>query len=246
MTAYENVVLVTGGARGIGAAIAVELASLPNTAIVITYNTSKTEADKTLNRLKSAGASAVQAIQIDLKQPQAVKSLIDTVVASYGKITSLVNNAGVLQTSPAEDTTEEIIDHVFDNNVKALILVTSAAVPHLADGASIVNVGSVGTHAPLTGATVYIASKGAIEAYTRTLALELAPRKIRVNTLSPGFTATDMLPGAYTDYAIENTPFKKVGTPEDVAKAGAFLAGPASKWVTGQNLIASGGVGFSF
>ncbi|KAJ3191725.1 hypothetical protein HK101_007477 [Irineochytrium annulatum] len=243
MPSFENVVLVTGGARGIGAAIALELASLPNAAIVITYNTSKSDAEKTVDRLKSAGAAAVQAVQVDLKNPTAVKSLIETTVSSYGKITSLINSAGVFQSAPAEESTEELIDHIFSNNVKTLILVTSAAVPHLRDGASVVNVATAATHWPLTGGTVYIASKGAIEAYTRTLALELAPRRIRVNTLSPGFTATDMMPDAYKDFAVQNTPFKKVGTAEDIATVGAFLAGPKSTWVTGQNLLASGGLG---
>ncbi|KAJ1547912.1 hypothetical protein HK405_004621, partial [Cladochytrium tenue] len=118
---------------------------------------------------------------------------------------------------------------------------------HLSDGASIVNISSIATHAPPgPGVSVFAAAKGAIEAFTRALAAELGPRRIRVNTVAPGMTKTDMLPDAFEAAAVSLTPFKRVGTVEDIAPVVAFLVSEKSRWVTGQIIIASGGIGFSY
>ncbi|KAJ3104373.1 hypothetical protein HDU96_008940 [Phlyctochytrium bullatum] len=243
MVSYNEVILVTGGARGIGAAAAIQLAK-PGTAIVITYNSSKSQADATLGQLKAKGAEAA-AVQANLATTEGAKKAVKETVERFGKITALINNAGVYDVAPIETVTEDLFDKVFDNNVKSVVLVTSAAVPNLADGASIVNVSSIITRNPLPNNTVYAASKGAIETFTRACAAELAPRQIRVNTVSPGFTATDMLPGAYHDFAKGLTPFGRVGTAEEVASVIAFFASKQSAWVSGQNVNASGGIGYS-
>ncbi|KAJ3081909.1 hypothetical protein HK100_009796 [Physocladia obscura] len=243
-SAFDNVFVITGGARGIGRATALELAALPRTAIVINFKSSKTEADATVAAIEELGATGL-AIQADLSSSVAAKTLIKQVVDTYGKITGLVNNAGVYAAGGIEDVTEESYDYVFDANVKSAIFTTAAAAPHIVDGGAIVTVSSVVTHNPFPKNTVFVASKGALEAFTRALAIELAPRHIRVNAVSPGFTGTKELAPAFQEFAVSLTPFKRVGTPEEVGKAIAFFVGPESKWVTGQNLIASGGIGYT-
>ncbi|KAJ3103766.1 hypothetical protein HDU97_009862 [Phlyctochytrium planicorne] len=243
MSKFTNVVLVTGGARGIGAATAIEIAA-PNTAIAITYNSSKAQADETLAKIKAKGAQGI-AIQANLSTPQGAKKVVTETVEAFGPITALINNAGVYDAIPIDQVTEDHYIRVFDNNVKTAILVTSAAVPNLKDGASITTISSVVSHTPFGTNTVYAASKGALEAFTRALAVELAPRKIRVNAVSPGFTSTDMLPGAYHDFAKGLTPFGRVGTAEEVADVIAFYATGKSGWVTGQNVNVSGGIAYA-
>ncbi|KAJ3103767.1 hypothetical protein HDU97_009863 [Phlyctochytrium planicorne] len=240
---FTNVVLVTGGARGIGAATALEIAG-PNTAIAITYNSSKTQADATIAKLKAKGAQAI-AIQADLSSTQGAKKVVTETVQAFGKLTALINNAGVYDALPIDQVTEDHYVKLFDNNVKTAILVTSAAVPHLKDGGSVTTISSVVTHSPFGTHTVYAASKGALEAFTRALAVEVAPRQIRVNTISPGFTITDMLPGAYHDFAKGLTPFGRVGTAEEVASVVAFYATGKSGWVTGQLVNVSGGIAYA-
>ncbi|KAJ3105548.1 hypothetical protein HDU96_008490 [Phlyctochytrium bullatum] len=243
MVSYNEVILVTGGARGIGAAAAIQLAK-PGTAIVITYNSSKSQAEATLSQLKAKGAEAA-AVQANLATTDGAKKAVKETVERFGKITVLINNAGVYDVASLQDITEDHFDKVFDNNVKSLVLVTAAAVPNLVDGASIVNVGSIITKNPLPNSSVYAASKGAIESFTRASAAELAPRQIRVNTVSPGFTATDMLPESYHDFAKSQTPFGRVGTSEDVGSVIAFFASRQSAWVSGQNVNASGGLTYT-
>ncbi|KAJ3113987.1 hypothetical protein HDU96_002679 [Phlyctochytrium bullatum] len=246
MSSYKNVVLITGGARGIGAAAARALAS-PDTAIAITYNTSRGQADATLAALRTAGVGAAVAIQADLSTPAGATHAVTSALTSLGatKLTALVNNAGVWASSPIEGVTEALYAKIFDANVKAAVLVTAAAAPVLVDGGAIVNVSSIVSKAPTPGITVYAASKAALEGLTRALAVELAPRRIRVNAVSPGFTATDMFPEAHHGMAAGLTPFGRVGTPEDIGKAIAFFVGEGSGWITGQTINVSGGIGYA-
>ncbi|KAI8621014.1 hypothetical protein BC830DRAFT_1096268 [Chytriomyces sp. MP71] len=150
-----------------------------------------------------------------------------------------------------EDVTEESFDRMFRTNVRSALLVTKEASPHLTEGASIVNISSVVAKAPFGNpANVeYVATKGALDAFTRALAVELAPRKIRVNTLSPGVTETDMapagMPEALRKYLADLALFKRFGTAEEVAGSIVFLLSKDSTWVTGQNFGASGGFSFS-
>ncbi|KAJ3331348.1 hypothetical protein HDU76_003409 [Blyttiomyces sp. JEL0837] len=242
----KTVTIITGGARGIGAAIAKEIATTtPNSAIVINYRSSSTEADALVTTLQSLGASAI-AVQADVGTSTGAKKLIDTTIDTYGHITNLINNAGVSSSQSIDGITESEYDYVFNSNVKATVLVASYASKYIVDHGSIVNISSVITHTPSPGYSVYIASKGAVESFTRALAVELATRKITVNTVSPGITQTPMLPDAFVAIAGDMTPFKRVGTPEDIAGSVAFLTSEKSRWVTGQNLFVSGGISYSF
>ncbi|KAJ3327250.1 hypothetical protein HDU76_012136 [Blyttiomyces sp. JEL0837] len=242
----KNVTIITGGARGIGASVAKQIVStIPNSAIVINYRTSSTDADALVSELKSLGASAI-AVQADVSTNAGAKHLIETAIANYGHINTLVNNAAIYATAPIGDVTEDHYSDIFNANVKSTILTTSLASKHIVNNGSIVNISSGITHAPFPDNSVYAASKGALEAFSRALAIELAGRTVRVNTVSPGFTETSMLPSAYHEFAVGLTPFKRLGQPEEVANVVAFLASDKAQWVTGQNIFASGGIGYSF
>ncbi|KAJ3156299.1 hypothetical protein HK101_001496 [Irineochytrium annulatum] len=247
----SNVIIVTGGVRGIGAAIAKELAAVPDTALVITHRHSGAErASSTLSELHSLGATESIAVRVDLSNPEEIGAFVDGVVARFGPaITALVNNAGVYMPGRIEAETAERFAAVFEGNVRSNVLLTSAVLPHMRDDGrgSIVNVSSALTHRPsaTSPAALHVASKGAVEALTRALAVELAPRGIRVNAVSPGLTDTEMLPREYVEAGARETPLGRIATPEDIAKVVAFLVSEKAGWMTGQNLIASGGTAFT-
>ncbi|KAJ3327249.1 hypothetical protein HDU76_012135 [Blyttiomyces sp. JEL0837] len=243
----KHVTLITGGARGIGAAMAKEVAiTIPNSAIVINYRSSSTEADALITELKSLNGVSAIAVQADVGTETGAKQLIESTINTFGHINTLINNAGVYEDSEIAKVTESQYDNVFNSNVKSTILVTSHASNYIVDGGSVINVSSIITHNPFPNATVYAASKGAIDCFTRALAVEFAPRKITVNAIAPGFTKTPMVSEKSYDFAIGITPFKRVGDPEDIAKVVGFLAGDKSRWVTGQYISASGGISYSF
>ncbi|KAJ3087022.1 hypothetical protein HK100_008499 [Physocladia obscura] len=244
-----SVFIVTGAAKkdGIGFAAAKELAKIPGAAIVINYNSSADQAETSVATLKSLGAQAI-AVQANISTESGAKKLVDAAISAFGeaKIAGLVNNAGVPSDGPLDQVSAAQFTHVFNNNVLSIVLLTGAASPHIQEGGAIVNISSAITHAPFANYAVYTASKGAVEAYTRAAAIELAPRHIRVNTVSPGVTATNMMTPDFHDMAANITPFKRVGLPEDIGKVIAFLVKPESSWVTGQNVNAAGGLVFSF
>ncbi|KAI9338668.1 hypothetical protein DFJ73DRAFT_581770 [Zopfochytrium polystomum] len=243
-TTFERVIIITGGAKGIGAATARQI-SAPSTAIVINYNTSSASAASLVSELLALGAGAALAIQADVSTPEGAAKLIDETVARFGTITGLVNNAGVYEPAPIATTTPEQIRRTIDANVFSFLYVTASAVRHIADGGSVVNVSSAMTRVPFPHRTTYTASKGAMDAYTRALAVELGPRKIRVNAVLPGITKTDMTTVS-EEAAAKMTPFGEIGKPEDVAAAIVFLLDPKSRWITGQSIGASGGIAFSY
>ncbi|KAJ3215681.1 hypothetical protein HDU67_000149 [Dinochytrium kinnereticum] len=243
MTGNKNVYIVTGSSRGIGHAIATRLAS-PDTAIVVTYHTAEQSAKHCCDEIKSKGSECIM-VETNLASCEGVHKLVQRTIEEYDHITALVNNAGVRHAAPFENTTEEDVDKVFENDVKSTILLTAGVIPHLVEGGSVVNVSSAVTHRPFADQTVYTAGKGAIEAFTRALAVELAPKRIRVNTVSPGFTDTDMLPETQYEMGEKMSPLGRVGKPDDIAQVVEFLLSPKSAWVTGQNFIASGGFGFA-
>ncbi|KAJ3189656.1 hypothetical protein HK101_008809 [Irineochytrium annulatum] len=264
--AFEHVCVITGGTSGIGAAVACEIASCcPKTAIALisspehgkcdravecsknkgdhVIECAKNEGDHVVQCVKNKGAAACQAYFADLSKPHAVKQVVDKVVQDFGgKINCLINCAGVYQSCGIDQVSEEHFCEMFDNNVKTAVFMCSMCVPHMSEGGAIVNVSSATTHCPLPRESVYIASKGAVEALTRALAVELAPKGIRVNTISPGFTETKLLPESQRQMAEKKCPFKRAGKPEEVASVIAFMASPKARWVTGQNINADGGV----
>jgi 3-oxoacyl-[acyl-carrier protein] reductase len=227
--------LVTGGSRGIGRAIVLRLIA-DGARVVFTYHSAKDAADALA---EETGAVAVRCDQADL----------DTLPAVFEPVRDgldiLVNNAGVASAKPIAEITPADFDRILTINAKFPFFAIQAAVPLLRDGGRIINFSSINTVVPAPGGSLYGASKAALEQITKVAARELGPRGITVNTVSPGATDTDMLRSVNTqeglDRAAAFTALQRLGTPADVAAVVAFLAGPDSAWVTGQNLHAGGG-----
>ena len=240
-----KVALVTGASKGIGAAIALELAS-QGAAVAVNYSGSKAGAEKIVDEINKAGGKAI-AVQANLGDPDTIGPLIETVTKQLGPISILVNNAGVYDFAPIEAVTPEHFHKQFNLNVLGLLLTTQAALKNFnPKGGSIINIGSVAA-AGIPSASVYSATKGALDSITVALAGELGPRKIRVNSLNPGMIETE---GTHTAGFIGSdfqkkteaeTPLGRIGQPKDIADIAAFLASDDSYWVTGQTIKASGG-----
>jgi 3-oxoacyl-[acyl-carrier protein] reductase len=241
-----KVALVTGASKGIGAAIARELAAR-GAAVAVNYSGSQAAAEKLVGEITSNGGKAI-AIQANVADPASIQPLIDAVATQLGPIDILVNNAGVYEFGPLEAITPEHFHKQFNINVLGLLLVTQAAVAHFNPaGGSIINIGSVVGRMAFPNGSVYSATKGAVDSITVSLSKELGTKKIRVNALNPGMVETE---GAHTagiigsdfDKAIAaETPLGRIGQPQDIATAAAFLASADSAWLSGQTIYASGG-----
>lgn len=241
-----KVAVVTGASKGIGAAIATALAA-EGASVVVNYASSQEGAQAVVDRIKAAGGQAV-AVRGDVsKQPEA-QAIVDTAVQQFGRLDILVNNSGVYGFAPLETITEEDFNRHFNINVLGLLLTTQAAVKHMEEGASIINIGSVVTRITPPGSAVYTGTKGAVDAITGVLSRELGPRKIRVNALNPGMIETEGTHSAgfigsdFHASAVAQTPLGRIGQPEDVASIAVFLASNDSYWLTGEQLLAGGGV----
>ena len=240
-----KVALVTGASKGIGAAIARELAAR-GAAVAVNYSSSKAAAEKLVAEIKAAGGKAI-AVQANVADPASIAPLVDAVATQLGPIDVLVNNAGIYDFTPLEAVTPEHFHKQFNTNVLGLLLVTQAAVARFNPaGGSIVNISS-GAADGMGNAAVYSATKGAVNSITGALAQELGPRKIRVNSLSPGPVETE---GTRTAGVIgsdmqkeheKKTPLGRIGQPGDIATVAAFLASDDSGWVNGQTIWAAGG-----
>ncbi len=182
------------------------------------------------------------AIQADVSKPAEVRRLFDEAVKTVGPLEVVVANAGVHISKPLIENTEADYDYIFGLNTKGVFFTLQEAARRVRDGGHIVVVSTGGTKMHFANMSLYLGSKGAIEQFARTLSLELGPRNVTVNALSPGFTDTDMLPEQYREYGASLSPFNRVGTPQEVADVSAFLASDAARWITGQNLQAGGGV----
>ncbi|KAA1012063.1 glucose 1-dehydrogenase [Paraburkholderia panacisoli] len=240
-----KVAVVTGGSKGIGAAIAKALAA-QGASVVVNYASSKAGADSVVDAITRAGGKAV-AVAGDVAKAADAQGIIDTAVETYGRLDILVNNSGVYEFAPIEEITEEHFHKHFNVNVLGLLLTTQAAVKHLGEGGSIVNVSSVVSRITPPGSSVYTATKSAVDGITGVLAKELGPRKIRVNSVNPGMVATEgthsagIIGSDFETWAVSTTPLGRVGQPDDIADVVVFLASDDSRWMTGESLIASGG-----
>jgi 3-oxoacyl-[acyl-carrier protein] reductase len=242
-----KVAVVTGASKGIGAGIAKHFAA-EGAAVVVNYASSKTDADKVVDEIAKAGGKAV-AVQGSVAKNADVEKLFSAAEKAFGKIDILVNNAGVYEFMPLEDVTEKQFHRMFDTNVLGILLITQEALKHFnSDGGSIINISSLASSlTPPTG-VVYNATKAAVDAITRTLAKELGPRKIRVNSINPGMVVTEgVLAGGYTEGDMRKTfesltPLGRIGETQDIAPAAVFFASDDSKWITGETLIIAGGL----
>lgn len=234
--------LVTGAARGIGAAIAKELAH-NGADVAITYEKSADAAAALVRSIEELGRKAV-AIQADSADPVAVKRSVDQAAERLGGLDILVNNAGVARLGPVETMSLADIDAILDVNVRAVVLAAQAAISHLPTGGRIITIGSnVATRVPFGGLTVYSMSKSALLSFTQGLARELGPKDITVNLVHPGPTDTDMNPasGPMADTMRATMAIPRYGKPEDIAAAVAFLASPAARHITGTGILVDGG-----
>jgi 3-oxoacyl-[acyl-carrier protein] reductase len=240
-----KVAVVTGASKGIGAAIAKSLAA-EGASVVVNYASDKTGADTTVKAITEAGGKAIT-IKGDVSKQADAQGIIDAAIKNFGKLDILVNNSGVYEFAPIEAITPEHFHKQFDINVLGLLLVTQAAVPHLTEGSSIINIGSTIVRLTPAATSVYTATKGAVDAITGVLARELGPRKIRVNALNPGLVETEgthtagTVGGDFEADLIKQTPLGRTGQPHDIATIATFLASDDSGWLTGEILLASGG-----
>jgi 3-oxoacyl-[acyl-carrier protein] reductase len=236
----EKTALVTGGSRGIGRAIAERLAA-EGVAVAINYTRNEQLAHEVVKAITSKGGKAV-AFQADVAKPAEVRRIFKEAESALGGLDVVVANAGVHIEKPLIESTEADYDYVFDVNTRGVFFTLQEAARRVRDGGRIVVVSTGGTRMHFAGMSLYLGSKGAIEQFARSLSIELGPRNVTVNVLSPGFTDTDMLPEQYREYGASLSPFKRVGAVEDVADVALFLASDGARWVTGQNLQAGGGV----
>ena len=244
-----KVALVTGASKGIGAGIAKELAAA-GAAVVVNYASDRTGAESVVDAIIAAGGRAT-AIQADVAKSADVAELFERAKEAFGSLDILVNNAGVYQAMPVEELTEEEFHREINVNLLGPLLVIRESLRHFgSDGGSIINIGSGASRSHPPGYSIYSASKAGLDAVTGVLAKELAPRKIRVNSVNPGATLSEGtkaagLYGVGSDIEkqlVAMTPLGRMGTPEDIAKVVAFLASDDSGWLTGEVILASGGL----
>jgi len=240
-----KVAIVTGASKGIGAGIAKSLAAA-GASVVVNYASSKAGANGVVAAILAAGGEAV-AVGGDVSKSADAQRIVDAAITTYSRLDILVNNSGVYEFSPIEAVTEEQFHRIFNVNVLGLLLTTQAAVKHLGEGASIINVGSVVSRVTPADSSVYTGTKGAVDAITGVLARELGPRKIRVNALNPGMVETEGTHSAgfmgsdFEKGVVAQTPLGRVGQPGDIASIAVFLASEDSAWLTGERILAGGG-----
>ena len=240
--------VVTGASKGIGASIAKHLAA-EGAAVVVNYASSKEGADRVVAEIKGKGGKAI-AVQGDVAKPADIRRLFAETNREFGRLDVLVNNAGIYEFAPLEGVTPEQFHKLFDLNVLGLILATQEAVRHFGpEGGSVINISSVVSTSAPAGTAVYSATKAAVDAVTRSLAKELGPRGIRVNSINPGMVETEGttsqgITAGESDFRKQvesQTPLGRIGQPKDIAPAAVFLASSESAWITGETFYISGG-----
>jgi 3-oxoacyl-[acyl-carrier protein] reductase len=242
----SKVAVVTGASKGIGAGIAKALAA-EGASVVVNYASSKAGADTVVAAITAAGGKAV-AVGGDVSKAAEAQGIIDAAIKNFGRLDILVNNSGVYEFAPLEATTEEQFHKLFNINVLGPILITQAAIKHLGEGSSIINIGSSVSRLTPATSTVYTGSKGALDAITGVWAREFGPKKIRVNTINPGMVATEgtqtggFLGSHFEKELIAQAPLGRTGLVGDIAPLAVFLASDDSGWLTGEQLLATGGI----
>jgi 3-oxoacyl-[acyl-carrier protein] reductase len=241
-----RVAVVTGASKGIGAGIAKSLAA-EGASVVVNYASSRAGADAVVADIVKKGGRAV-AVGGDVSKSAEADGIIDAAIKNYGRLDILVNNSGVYEFSPIEEVTEAQFHRMFNINVLGLLLTTRAAVKHLREGGSVINIGSGVSRITPANSAVYTGTKGAVDAITGVLARELGPRKIRVNSINPGVVETEgTVSGGYIGSDFEKalsaqTPLGRTGRVGDIASVAVFLASDDAGWLTGEQLLATGGL----
>jgi 3-oxoacyl-[acyl-carrier protein] reductase len=238
-----KIALITGGSRGIGAAIAKRLAA-DGAKVAITYTKGADAAASVVKEIEREGGKAI-AIQADAIDADAGKAAVEKTVATFGRLDVLVNNAGTAIPKTFEETTLEELDRVIDINIRGVFLATQAALKHMKSGGRIISIGSsVGEHVVVPGLVAYSATKGAVKIFTQALSRELGSRGITVNNVQPGPIDTELNPAA-SEWAVPQkaaTALDRYGHVDEVAALVAFVAGPESSYITGANLTVDGGM----
>jgi len=235
-----KVAIVTGASSGIGRAIAERFAE-DGAIVVVNYSKSGEKAQQVVTAIQAKGGKAA-AFQADMSQVSEARRLVTETVKQFGRLDILVNNAGMFMPKPLAETTEADFDAVLALNAKGPYFAMQEAANVLKDGGRIVNISTGGTHMSFPGGSAYLGSKGALEQYSKTLAQELGPRGITVNTVSPGFTETGMMTEHYREIGIQLSPLQRLGLPNEIADVVAFLVSDQARWLTGQNIQAGGGI----
>ncbi len=244
-TLTGKVAIVTGASKGIGAGIA-KLYAKAGASVVVNYSTSKDAANALVAEINSSGGKAV-AIHADFSKTADIKRLFEESKQAFGTLDILVNNAGVFAFGPLETATEQEFHREFNTNVLGVITATQESAKYFGpNGGSIINISSIASVGFMPNSVVYAATKSAVDSITRVTSIELAPKKIRVNSIAPGATITEGIgalgwPEETIKAVIASIPFGRPGQPEDIARVALFLASDDSAWVTGERITASGG-----
>ena len=243
----DQVAIVTGASKGIGAEIARQLAA-EGANVVVNYASSKEGADRVVDEIAKRGGKAI-AVQADVAKKNDIERLFAETKNAFGRLDILVNNAGVYQFAPIEAVTEEEFHREYNTNVLGLLLATQEALKHFgAEGGSVINVSSIVTSVTPPNSSIYTGTKGAVDAITRVLAKELGPKKVRVNAIRPGGVETEGfhamgMPGSdFEKQMIAQTPLGRIGQPHDIAPAAVFLASRDGAWITGETIMVGGGL----
>jgi 3-oxoacyl-[acyl-carrier protein] reductase len=243
----NKVAVITGASKGIGAGIAKHLAAA-GASVVINYASAKAGADKVVEEITAAGGKAI-AVQGNVSSEADITRLFEETKNAFGAVDILVNNAGVYKFGAIEELNTEDFHTQFNTNVLGLLLTTQGAVKNFNEaGGSIINIGSAVSNIAPPGSSIYTATKGAVDAITHVLAKELGGKKIRVNSINPGMVETEgthtagFIGSDFQTEIVKTTPLGRIGQPDDIADVAVFLASDDSRWLTGELLLASGGV----
>ena len=241
-TLEGKVAIVTGASSGIGRGIAERLAE-DGASVVVNYGRSADKAQSVVKGIEGKGGRAL-AVQADVSKVSDIQRIFQQIVGHFGRLDIVVANAGMFNQRGILDTTEEEFDTMFALNAKGVFFTLQEAGRHIAKGGRIIFISSGATAMSYPGSAVYKGSKAAGEQFIQTLAHELGPKQVTVNTVSPGFTETDMLPKdeAFRENGVKMSPLGRLGQPLDIANVVAFLVSEEGGWITGNNIQAGGGI----